>query len=72
MIDECLMTEDCPGYDRDRQTCLLRPGDCELRPADGEAPLTFETPEGLPLDASPDAGSRSGREDRPGDPAFAT
>ena len=58
MIDECLMTEDCPGYDRDRRMCLLRPGDCEFRPADGEAALTFETPEALPLDASAEAASR--------------
>jgi hypothetical protein len=57
MIDECLMTEDCPGYDRDVQMCLIRPGDCEFRPADGESVLTFETPEPLPLDASAEAGS---------------
>ena len=59
MIDECLMTEDCPGYDRYRRMCLLRPGDCEFRPADGEAAaLTFETPEALPPDASAEPGSR--------------
>jgi hypothetical protein len=58
MIDECLMTDDCPGYDRDRRMCLIRPGDCEFRPADGEAPLTFETLEALPLDASAEAESR--------------
>ena len=59
MIDECLMTEDCPGYDRDRRMCLVRPGDCEFRPADGEAAaLTFETPEALPLDASAEVGSQ--------------
>ena len=51
MLDECPMTEDCPGYDRDRRMCLLRPGDCEFSPADGEAP-TFETPEALTRDAS--------------------
>jgi hypothetical protein len=45
MVDECPMTEDCPGYDRDRQTCLIRPGDCEFSPADGEAVLIVETPE---------------------------
>ncbi len=37
------MTEDCPGYDHDLRTCLIRPGDCEFKPADGEAALTFET-----------------------------
>jgi hypothetical protein len=37
MIDECPMTEDCPGYDRDRRVCLLRPDDCEFAPARGEA-----------------------------------
>jgi hypothetical protein len=51
MIDECLMTEECPGYDRDRRVCLLRPGDCEFRPADDEAAPTFDTPEALSLDA---------------------
>ena len=33
MLDECLMTEECPGYDRDRRVCLLRPDDCEFAPA---------------------------------------
>jgi hypothetical protein len=57
MVDECLMTEDCPGYDRDRRMCLLRPGDCEFRPADGEAALTFEASEAL----TPDAPQKQGR-----------
>jgi hypothetical protein len=57
MIDECLMTEDCPGYDCDRRMCLIRPGDCAFRPADGEAAPTFETPEALPPDASAEVGS---------------
>ena len=52
MIDECPMTEDCPGYDRDRRVCLLRPGDCEFAPADSEAVLIVETPETLTPDAS--------------------
>jgi hypothetical protein len=52
------MTEDCPGYDRDRRMCLIRPGDCEFNPADGEVALTFETPEALTPDASAEAGSR--------------
>jgi len=58
VIDECLMTEDCPGYDRDLRACLIRPGDCEFNLADGEAALTLETPEALTPDASPEAGSR--------------
>lgn len=66
MIDECLMTEDCPGYDRDRRMCLLRPGDCEFRSADGEAALTVETSEAafrrtsLPRKAEPDARHAAG------------
>ena len=58
MIDECPMTEDCPGYDRDLGMCLIRPGDCEFNPADGEAVLAFKTPEALTPDVSPEAGSR--------------
>ncbi|MDP2350754.1 MAG: hypothetical protein Q8M74_06310 [Chloroflexota bacterium] len=46
------MTEACPGFDRDRRMCLLRPDDCEFLPADGEAALVFETPEALTPDAS--------------------
>ena len=42
MVDECPMTEDCPGYDRDQRMCLLRPGDCEFNPAEDEAALTSE------------------------------
>ena len=45
MVDECPMTEDCPGYDRDRRMCLLRPGDCEFLPADGEAVLIAHSTE---------------------------
>jgi len=52
MIDECPMTEDCPGYDRERRVCLLRPGDCEFAPAEGESDLVFETREG-PTDGGP-------------------
>ena len=58
MIDECTMTEDCPGYDRDLLTCLIRPGDCEFKPADGEAAVGFETPEALTRDASREAVTR--------------
>ena len=58
MVDDCPMTEDCPSYDRDLRMCLIRPGDCEFNPADGEAALTFETSEALTPDASPEAGSR--------------
>ena len=58
MIDECPMTEDCPGYDRDLRMCLIRPGDCEFNPTYGAAALTSETSEGLTPDASPAGGSR--------------
>jgi hypothetical protein len=58
MFDDCPMTVDCPGYDRDQQVCLVRPGDCEFLPADGEAPLLFETPDELTLDPSAEAMSR--------------
>ena len=30
MIDDCPMTEVCPGYDRDSQVCLIHPGDCDF------------------------------------------
>lgn len=52
MLDDCPMTEDCPGYDRDRRMCLLRPDDCEFASADSEAALPLETPEALTPDAS--------------------
>ena len=55
MIDECPMTEDCPGYDRDLRTCRIRPGDCEFNPADGDAALAFETPEAPTSGTSADA-----------------
>ena len=51
MVDECPMTEDCPGYDRDRRVCLVRPDDCEFAPADSEVVLIVETPATLTLDA---------------------
>ena len=61
MLDECPMTEDCPGYDRDRRMCLLRPDDCEFSPADGEAALMFETLEALTPEAlTPDASATFG------------
>ena len=34
MIADCPMTEECPGYDRDSQTCLIHPGDCAFSPDD--------------------------------------
>ena len=34
MVDECPMTEECPGFDRGRRVCLLRPDDCEFAPPD--------------------------------------
>jgi hypothetical protein len=42
MIDECLMTADCPAYDRERGMCLVHPDDCEFSPAGGEATLVLE------------------------------
>ena len=47
MLDDCPMAEECPGYDRDRGMCLVRPGDCELSPAVGEAGPALETSEAL-------------------------
>lgn len=58
MIDDCLMTEECPGYDRDRRVCLLRPGDCDIAPADRETDLVFEAPEGAAVDGSAEAAPR--------------
>jgi hypothetical protein len=58
MIDECSMTEDCPGYDRDRRVCLLRPDDCEFAPTHGEAAPMLEAPDGLRPDASAEAASQ--------------
>jgi hypothetical protein len=46
------MTEECPGYDRDRRMCLIRLDDCEFSPADGQAAPVFEMPEVLAPDAS--------------------
>jgi hypothetical protein len=48
MVDDCPMTEDCPGYDRDRRVCLIRPGDCEFSPAESDTVLVVETPEAQP------------------------
>lgn len=47
MLDECPITEGCPGYDRDRRMCLLRPDDREFSATHGEAVVVFETPEAL-------------------------
>ena len=52
MIDECPMTEDCPGYDRDGRVCILRPQDCEFAPANREAALTVDTPVAPKADTS--------------------
>ena len=43
MLDECPMTEECPGYDRDRRVCLLRPADCEFAP-DADAVPVVDAP----------------------------
>ena len=58
MIDDCPMTEDCPGYDRDERSCLLRPGDCPFLLADDETVLVVETPEALTAVASAEGASR--------------
>ena len=58
MVYECPMTEDCPGYDRSRRVCLLRPDDCEFAPADGEAALPVEPPEPPASETSADVVSR--------------
>jgi hypothetical protein len=52
MVDDCPMTEECPGYDRERRTCMIRPGDCDFSPLEGEAELAFETPEVVTPDVS--------------------
>jgi len=48
MVDDCPMTEDCPGYDRERQTCLVSSGNCDLAHADSQAGPTVEIPETPP------------------------
>jgi hypothetical protein len=57
MITECPMTEDCPGFERDRRVCLVRPADCGFAP-DPEALLVTEEPDGRA--APDDAESRRG------------
>ena len=57
MTDECPMTEDCPGYDRDRRVCLLRPDDCEFAPANREPAPTVGTPVAPTPDAAAEAWS---------------
>jgi hypothetical protein len=55
-MDDCLMTEDCPGFDYDRRVCLLRPGDCELAAGTGDADRGVDAParrSGPRLDAAP-------------------
>ena len=52
MLDECPMTEECPGYDRDRRVCLLRPADCEFAP-DASSVLAVDADHGL--EGRPDA-----------------
>jgi hypothetical protein len=32
MVDDCLMTQDCPGFDREADVCLVRPDDCPFSP----------------------------------------
>ncbi len=39
IMDECLMTDECPAFDRERLVCLVRPSDCEFAPRN-DAPET--------------------------------
>jgi hypothetical protein len=57
VIDDCPMTGDCPGYDRERRVCLLRPDDCEFAPARRETASTVETPVAPAPDPSAKAGA---------------
>jgi hypothetical protein len=57
MIDECPMNADCPGYDRDRRVCLIRPADCEFAPADA---AVVQVAEGPRWPVGPDAGRVAG------------
>lgn len=56
MVDECPMTEECPGYDRDRRVCLLRADDCELAAVAREPAPVFDAPR--VAGASGDEGAR--------------
>jgi hypothetical protein len=58
MMDECTMTEDCPGYDLDRRICLLRPDDCGFAPAHGEPAPMLDQPEAPRPDPTAEAASR--------------
>jgi hypothetical protein len=54
MVDECPMTEECPGFDRERRVCLLRPEDCEFAPPDGDhAPTRWTPPAPKPGEPEP-------------------
>jgi hypothetical protein len=58
MVDDCPMTEDCPAYDREREMCLVHPGDCEFSPVDADTALVLNAPEVRTPDTSADAMSR--------------
>ena len=58
VVYECLMTEDCPGYDSDRRVCLIRPDDCEFAPADDEAAPRPGAPDAPTPDPSGDVEAR--------------
>jgi hypothetical protein len=61
MADDCPMTEECPGFDRDRRVCLLRPEDCEFAASDGGTATTIGTPPAPPPGApEPSVPGRSG------------
>jgi len=48
--DDCPMTEECPGYDRDRGVCLVSSGDCEFAPMATEPDQVVDSgADGFPL-----------------------
>jgi hypothetical protein len=55
MVDDCPMTEDCPAYDRERQLCLVQPGDCEFSPADADTSPLLKPSEVRTPDTAADA-----------------
>jgi hypothetical protein len=44
MLEDCLMSDGCPGYDRVLGACLVHPGDCALSPAEGAGAPILEAP----------------------------
>lgn len=66
MLDDCLMTDLCPGYDRVLGTCLVHPSDCGLSPASGEDPQVLEVPVAPEPRASAEATPGAAEEERAG------